>query len=78
MRETTPRQHLGGTHSEKCKKTKTKCKIFQMLPVIKLSALLTHTHKEVGDTAVSAYDDDDDVDDGRLFVVTKLNKSTLV
>lgn len=77
MRETTPRQHLGGTHSEKNKKTKTKRKIFQMLPVLKLSTLLAHTHKEVGDTAVSAYDDDD-VDDGRLFIVTKLNKSTLV
>lgn len=50
-----------------------------MLPVLKLSTLLAHTHKEVGDTAVSAYDDDDDdVDDGRLFIVTKLNKSTLV
>lgn len=48
-----------------------------MLPVLKLSTLLAHTHKEVGDTAVSAYDDDD-VDDGRLFIVTKLNKSTLV
>lgn len=47
-----------------------------MLPVLKLSTLLAHTHKEVGETAVSAYDDD--VDDGRLFIVTKLNKSTLV